>query len=143
LWVWFLFLFFWWFFETGFLCVALAVLELTRDQAGLELGNSLASASRVLGLKVCATMPGCFSFLKTSLHFMCLRVFARKHVVVPTMCVPGTWYTWYTCRGREASSSGAAFGDGYVAMWVLGTKPELVTMCMQVPTEARRRHGIP
>jgi hypothetical protein len=31
------------------------------DQAGLELRNKPASASRVLGLKVCATMPG-FSF---------------------------------------------------------------------------------
>jgi hypothetical protein len=28
------------------------------DQAGLELRNPPASASRVLGLKVCATMPG-------------------------------------------------------------------------------------
>jgi hypothetical protein len=28
------------------------------DQAGLELRNSLASASRVLGLKACATTPG-------------------------------------------------------------------------------------
>jgi hypothetical protein len=28
------------------------------DQAGLELRNPLASASRVLGLKACATMPG-------------------------------------------------------------------------------------
>jgi hypothetical protein len=37
------------------------------DQAGLELRNLPASASRVLGLKVCATMPGnfvfCFFFL--------------------------------------------------------------------------------
>jgi hypothetical protein len=33
------------------------------DQAGLELRNLPASASRVLGLKACATMPGfCFSF---------------------------------------------------------------------------------
>jgi hypothetical protein len=35
------------------------------DQAGLELRNLPASASRVLGLKVCATTPGtvlfCFS----------------------------------------------------------------------------------
>jgi hypothetical protein len=37
------------FFETGFLCVALAVLELR---------NPPASASRVLGLKACATTPG-------------------------------------------------------------------------------------
>jgi hypothetical protein len=28
------------------------------DQAGLELRNSPASASQVLGLKVCTTMPG-------------------------------------------------------------------------------------
>jgi hypothetical protein len=42
-------LFFFWFFETGFLCVALAVLELR---------NPPASASQVLGLKACATTPG-------------------------------------------------------------------------------------
>jgi hypothetical protein len=43
----FCFLFFFWFFETGFLCVALAVLALTHfvDQAGLELRNPPASAS--------------------------------------------------------------------------------------------------
>ena len=41
-------------FETGFFCVALAILE-PIDQAGLELGNPPASASHVLGLKVCAT----------------------------------------------------------------------------------------
>jgi hypothetical protein len=34
------------------------------DQAGLELRNLLASASRVLGLKVCATMPGTPDFSK-------------------------------------------------------------------------------
>jgi hypothetical protein len=53
--------FFFWFFETGFLCIALAVLELTLvDQAGLELRNPPASASRVLGLKASATTPGSF-----------------------------------------------------------------------------------
>jgi hypothetical protein len=38
-----------WFFETGFLCIALAVLELTLyfvDQAGLKLRNLPASASK-------------------------------------------------------------------------------------------------
>jgi hypothetical protein len=40
------------FFETGFLSIALAVLD---DQAGLELRNPPASASQVLGLKACAT----------------------------------------------------------------------------------------
>ena len=43
-------------FETGFLCIALAVLELV-DQAGLELRNPPASDSRVLRLKVCTTTP--------------------------------------------------------------------------------------
>jgi hypothetical protein len=38
-----------------FLCVALAVLELTLDQAGLELRNLPAPASQVLGLKACTT----------------------------------------------------------------------------------------
>ena len=37
-------------FEAGSLCIALAVLELTLDQAGLE-SELLASASQVLGLK--------------------------------------------------------------------------------------------
>jgi hypothetical protein len=42
--------------DTGFLCIALAVLELNFvDQAGLELRNPTASAARVLGLKACAT----------------------------------------------------------------------------------------
>jgi hypothetical protein len=55
----FVFFFFLVFFKTGFLCVALAVLELhSVDQAGLELRNPPASASRVLGLKACATTPG-------------------------------------------------------------------------------------
>jgi hypothetical protein len=53
------FFFFFLVFETGFLCIALAVLELTFvDQAGLELRNPPASASPVLGLKACATTPG-------------------------------------------------------------------------------------
>jgi hypothetical protein len=43
-------------FEKGFLCIALAVLELTFvDQAGLKFRNSPASASQVLGLKACIT----------------------------------------------------------------------------------------
>jgi hypothetical protein len=42
------------FFETGFLCVALAVLGLR---------NLPASASQVLGLKACATTPGSKFFL--------------------------------------------------------------------------------
>jgi hypothetical protein len=48
----FFFFFYFCFFETGFLCHFV-------NQAGLELRNPPASASRVLGLKACATMPGC------------------------------------------------------------------------------------
>jgi hypothetical protein len=53
----FLFVCFGLFFETGFLCVALAGCPGTHsvDQAGLKLRNPPASASQVLGLKVCAT----------------------------------------------------------------------------------------
>jgi hypothetical protein len=44
-------------------------------QAGLKLRNPPASASRVLGLKVCATMPGnfFFSFINTSICFPCYK----------------------------------------------------------------------
>jgi hypothetical protein len=45
-----------WFFETGFLCVALAVLELTLYTKLAR--NPPASASQVLGLKMCTTTPG-------------------------------------------------------------------------------------
>jgi hypothetical protein len=45
-----------WFFKTEFLSVALGVLELVLfSQAGLELRDPPASASRLLGLKACAT----------------------------------------------------------------------------------------
>jgi hypothetical protein len=46
------------------------------DQAGLELRNPPASASQVLGLKVCATTPGQLGFLKLILflYFMCVCV---------------------------------------------------------------------
>jgi hypothetical protein len=39
------------------------------DQAGLELRNPPASASRVLGLKVCATTPGPQRFLLLRIVF--------------------------------------------------------------------------
>jgi hypothetical protein len=38
------------------------------DQAGLELRNPSASASRVLGLKACATMPGFILNFKKFIH---------------------------------------------------------------------------
>jgi hypothetical protein len=54
------------FFKTGFLCVALAILELTVDHTGLELRNPPASASQVLGLKACATTAGTAHDFNTS-----------------------------------------------------------------------------
>jgi hypothetical protein len=48
-------LFFSRFFRREFLCIAMAVLEHTIDQAGLKLRNPPASASQVLRLKACAT----------------------------------------------------------------------------------------
>jgi hypothetical protein len=51
-------------FKTGFLCIALAV-----DQAGLELRNLPASASRVLGLKVCTTTAQHGSAVKSTDYF--------------------------------------------------------------------------
>jgi hypothetical protein len=51
--------FFFWFFKTGFLCNSPGCPEThSVDQGGLELRNPPASASQVLGLKACATMPG-------------------------------------------------------------------------------------
>jgi hypothetical protein len=46
------------FFKTRFLCVPLAILALTLEQVGLELRDLLASASQILGLKVCGTSTG-------------------------------------------------------------------------------------
>jgi hypothetical protein len=47
--------------EVVFLCIALAETHFV-DQTGLELRNPPASASKVLGLKVCTTTPSSFSF---------------------------------------------------------------------------------
>jgi hypothetical protein len=54
-------------FETGFLCVALAVHSGTHsvDQTGLELRDTPASASKVLGLKVCVTTAQRISFKRS------------------------------------------------------------------------------
>jgi hypothetical protein len=41
------------------------------DQAGLELRNPPASASRVLGLKACATTPGCLYYFLIDYEFSC------------------------------------------------------------------------
>jgi hypothetical protein len=51
----FIFYLFFSFVETGFLCSSAYLGTPSVDQAGLELRNPPASASQVLGLKVCAT----------------------------------------------------------------------------------------
>lgn len=54
------------FFVFVFLCVVLAVLKCTVDQAGLDLGSP-ASASQILGIiKACATITWLNSFQSTS-----------------------------------------------------------------------------
>jgi hypothetical protein len=60
------------------------------DQAGLKLRNLPASASRVLGLKACATIPG-FRICLISGPFLCLSVLpvhirttVSFHVLLPT-----------------------------------------------------------
>ena len=64
-------------FETGFLCIDLAVLELTVDQAGLKLRNPPASASQVLGLKACTTTTRHFT-----LFIVCVWVFETGFLCV-------------------------------------------------------------
>jgi hypothetical protein len=72
----FFFLFFFDFSETEFLCVALAVLELSVEQAGLELKNLPASASQVLRLKACTTTPG---YILPYLSSVILRLDSEPH----------------------------------------------------------------
>ena len=84
-------LFYWGFFflvfrsRQGF-CIALAVLELNVDQADLELRNPPASASQVLGLKVCATTAQLVWF------FVCL--FCLFFVCKMGMCLDGGWHIY-------------------------------------------------
>jgi hypothetical protein len=72
------FLFFFWFFETGFLYSTGCPGTHFVDQSGLELRNPPASASRVLGLKVCANTAGLlvlvfiFDYLGMSSTPLCL-----------------------------------------------------------------------
>jgi hypothetical protein len=62
-------------FETGFLCIVLADPGIhSVYQAGLELRNPPASASRVLGLKACTATPSCFFFFQMS-NFCCFCCF--------------------------------------------------------------------
>jgi hypothetical protein len=62
------------FFETGFLYSPGCPGTHFVDQAGLELRNPPASASRVLGLKACATTPGFYPQLST-----CISYLAKTH----------------------------------------------------------------
>jgi hypothetical protein len=65
-----------WFFETGFLYSPGCPGTHSVDQAGLELRNPPASASRVLGLKACAITAQLFVFraLYLYIHWWALRL---------------------------------------------------------------------
>jgi hypothetical protein len=77
------------FFETGFLCIALAVLELFVDQAGLELRNPPASSSRVLGLKACAPCLALLLFFFLNLFIYSLyTLITAPHHPSPTFTRP-------------------------------------------------------
>jgi hypothetical protein len=73
------------------------------DQAGLKLRNPPASASRVLGLKACATMPGSLLLF----YFMCMSVLTA---CVYTVCVPcvlrdqNTASDWLEVEGQTVVS---------------------------------------
>ena len=60
------------FFETRFLCVALAVLKLTLHQAGLEPRDLPTFVSLVLGLKVCATTALLYVVLRIKPRVFCI-----------------------------------------------------------------------
>jgi hypothetical protein len=51
------------------------------DQSGLELRNPPASASRVLGLKACATTPGCVCVFKGMYHVAGLIFFVSVYIM--------------------------------------------------------------
>jgi hypothetical protein len=53
------------------------------DQAGLELRNPPASASQVLGLKACATMPGSESVFDRLRSVVCFRILEKPKYFVP------------------------------------------------------------
>jgi hypothetical protein len=74
------------------------------DQAGLKLRNSPASASQVLGLKVCATTPGqSFCFKGLFLMFvLCTRVCMCACVCISTGVreIRGMRFPWRSCSAQ-------------------------------------------
>jgi hypothetical protein len=66
------------FFKTGFLCSPGCPGTYFVDQAGLELRNPPASASRVLGLKACATTPGFVVVLRPSARYSMLSLWVYR-----------------------------------------------------------------
>ena len=80
-----LFFFFFWFFKTGFLCIALAVLELAlwTKQAGLELRNPPASDSQVLA---CATTARLKTASYTTMRNIILFIYIFKETHSMSTC---------------------------------------------------------
>jgi hypothetical protein len=100
----FVFCFLFFFFEAGFLYVVLAVLELSSvDQAGLKLRNPPASASHVLGLKVCVTIAQLIivtfkqEYLILKMTFLELKLFNYKII-----CTTVKWkYKAFHCTSTS------------------------------------------
>ncbi|MGE9574438.1 hypothetical protein ACQP3C_25640, partial [Escherichia coli] len=90
-------IFFFWFFETGFLCVALEpILPGTRSgDKGWPHRDPPASASRVLGLKTCAT-NACFKHIFDS-FFSFQKLSQQTH---------GSDWAWVTWRSVGAFLTG-------------------------------------
>jgi hypothetical protein len=96
---------YYYYFETGFLCIALPVLELTH--AGLELRNLPASASQVLGLKVCATTPGLVFTIFNDVYISTCR-YVHVSVVPDGAEVTGSCELLHMEAGNQAQSSARA-----------------------------------
>jgi hypothetical protein len=89
------FFFFFWFFERGFLCSPGCPGTHFVDQAGLELTNPPASASQVLGLKVCATTAWPSSpFLTKGLHITYMKNKNKMKQTNKPKTLAGQW--WHT-----------------------------------------------
>jgi hypothetical protein len=98
------------------------------DQASLELRNPPASASRVLGVKACATTPGVHNMLLVfRLFIFFTKVTQLPRIVCVCMCVCVfnnsilcVWVFYLHCMSARMSSPGTTYRQLWAAMCVLG-----------------------